>query len=196
MKTDIIIAGVGGQGILSIAAVIGHAALKNNLQVKQSETHGMSQRGGDVVSHLRLSDSEIYSDLIPRQSAKIIIAMEPMEALRYLPWLQKGGYIITHSDPVKNIPNYPDENKILNRLKMNSHLVIINPDKIANDAGSKTSSNMMILGAAARYLDILSFDALCSGVEELFKRKGNEVVAKNIDALKTGYYMVTHPKLN
>ena len=108
MKTDIILAGVGGQGILSIAAAIGSAALTNNLYLKQAETHGMSQRGGDVQSFLRLSDAPIYSDLIPIGGADLILSVEPMEALRYLPYLKPDGYVVTNTVPFINIPNYPE----------------------------------------------------------------------------------------
>ena len=108
MKRDIILSGVGGQGILSIATVIGRAALAEGLQIKQAEVHGMSQRGGDVQSNLRISSSAIRSDLIPRGAADLIVSMEPMEALRYLPWLADDGWVITGITPLINIPNYPE----------------------------------------------------------------------------------------
>ena len=117
MKTDIILAGVGGQGILSIAAALGSAALTNNLYMKQAETHGMSQRGGDVQSYMRISDKPIFSDLIAKGTADIILSVEPMEALRYLPYLRKGGYVVTNSTPFINIPNYPDEGVLADTLK-------------------------------------------------------------------------------
>ena len=85
MKQDIILSGVGGQGILSIATIIGEAATQAGLTLKQAEVHGMSQRGGDVQSNLRTSSDEILSDLIPQGAADIIISLEPMEALRYVP---------------------------------------------------------------------------------------------------------------
>ena len=90
MKTDIILCGVGGQGILSIATIIGEAAMKENLYIKQAEVHGMSQRGGDVQSNLRISSEPIHSDLIALGGADVIISMEPMEALRYLPCAERG----------------------------------------------------------------------------------------------------------
>ena len=106
-KKDIILAGVGGQGILSIATVIGWAALDQNLHLKQAEVHGMSQRGGDVQSNLRLSRERIWSDLIPKGGCDLILSLEPMEALRYLPWLAPDGWIVTNTTPFVNIPNYP-----------------------------------------------------------------------------------------
>ena len=105
MKKDIILCGVGGQGILSIATIIGEAATKNGLYLKQAEVHGMSQRGGDVQSHLRLSTDVIYSDLIPYASADLIISMEPMESLRYLTWLAADGAVVTNNKPYVNIPD-------------------------------------------------------------------------------------------
>ena len=107
MKKDIILSGVGGQGILSIATVIGWAALEENLHLKQAEVHGMSQRGGDVQSNLRLSSEPIFSDLIPKGECDLILSLEPMEALRYLPWLSRAGWIVTNTTPFVNIPNYP-----------------------------------------------------------------------------------------
>ena len=105
MKSDIILSGVGGQGIVSIAATIAMAALDSNLNIKQSEVHGMSQRGGAVYSHLRISDTDISSDLIPLGKADIIISVEPMESLRYLPWLKEDGWLVTNSTPFINIPD-------------------------------------------------------------------------------------------
>ena len=116
MKKDIILCGVGGQGILSIATVIGEAATTAGLYLKQAEVHGMSQRGGDVQSNLRLSTEPIWSDLIPQGGADVVISMEPMESLRYLPYLAKTGVIVTSSKPFINIPNYPDEAELMAEL--------------------------------------------------------------------------------
>ena len=134
MKTDIILAGVGGQGILSIAAALGSAALTNNLYMKQAETHGMSQRGGDVQSFMRISDRPIYSDLIAKGRADIILSVEPMEALRYLPYLREGGFVVTNSTPFINIPNYPEVEKVMSTLKSLPHQVIIDADTIAKES--------------------------------------------------------------
>jgi indolepyruvate ferredoxin oxidoreductase, beta subunit len=185
MKSDIVLSGVGGQGILSIAAIIGLAAIENNLFLKQSEVHGMSQRGGDVQSHLRLSDKPVSSDLIPYGKADLIISVEPMESLRYLPWLSKTGWLVTNSTPFINIPDYPPIEDILNEIRKVQNHKIVDADAIAKDVGSSRSGNMVILGAASPYLD-MPFSSLENSVRKLFSKKGDEIVGINLKALKAG----------
>jgi indolepyruvate ferredoxin oxidoreductase beta subunit len=185
MKNDIILSGVGGQGILSIAATIGLAAVANDLFLKQSEVHGMSQRGGDVQSHLRLSDKPVSSDLIPYGKADLIISVEPMESLRYLPWLSKKGWLVTNSNPFINIPDYPPIDDIIKEIKKIKNHIIIDADKIAKQAGSARSGNIVILGAASPFID-MSFVSLENSIRKLFGRKGEEIVEANLKALKAG----------
>lgn len=185
MKTDIILAGVGGQGILSIAAIIGEAALSRGLHIKQAEVHGMSQRGGDVQSNLRLSSEPIHSDLIPKGGADVILSLEPMEALRYLPWLSPRGWVVSNSAPFLNIPDYPDRQRIFDELAGLPQSVIIDADRIAGDAGSPRAANMALLGAASAILDI-DHTMLEEAVGKVFERKGEEMVAKNRDAFRAG----------
>jgi len=185
MKSDIVLSGVGGQGILSIASIIGLAAIENNLFLKQSEVHGMSQRGGDVQSHLRLSGKPISSDLIPLGKADLIISVEPMESLRYLPWLSKTGWLVTNSAPFINIPDYPPVDDILNEIRKIKNHRIVEADAIAKELGSSRSGNMVILGAASLYID-LPFSSLENAVKELFEKKGEEIVAVNLKALRAG----------
>jgi indolepyruvate ferredoxin oxidoreductase beta subunit len=173
MKTDIILAGVGGQGILSIAAVIGEAALEDGLYMKQAEVHGMSQRGGDVQSHLRLSDQPVASDLIPLGGADIIISLEPMEALRYLPYLKKDGWVVTNSNPFENIPNYPEMEKIRAEYDRLPNKVILDVEKIAKDLGSPRSGNVVLLGAASPYIGI-EFAKLEEGIRRIFGKKAKK----------------------
>jgi indolepyruvate ferredoxin oxidoreductase, beta subunit len=185
MKNDIILAGVGGQGILSIAAAIGLAAVANDLFLKQSEVHGMSQRGGDVQSHLRLSDKQVSSDLIPHGKADLIISVEPMESLRYLPWLSAKGWLVTNSNPFDNIPDYPSIDAIISEIKKIRNHIIIDADLIAKECGSSRSGNMVILGAASPFID-MSPDSLEEAIRQLFERKGEEVVELNIKAFRAG----------
>lgn len=185
MKTDIVLCGVGGQGILSIATVIGQAATRAGLALKQSEVHGMSQRGGDVQSHLRLSDERLWSDLIPEGCADLIISMEPMEALRYLPYLSPSGRIITASAPFVNIPAYPDAQDLSSQLKA-CGAIVIDIDALAREAGSPRSANMVLLGAASAYIGLLDAETLRSAVAEVFARKGEAVVASNVKAFDLG----------
>ncbi len=185
MKNDIILSGVGGQGILSIAAAIGLAAVENNLYLKQSEVHGMSQRGGDVQSHLRLSDKPVSSDLIPYGKANLIISVEPMESLRYLPWLSTDGWLVTNSNPFINIPDYPSIEDIINEIRRIKNHLIIDADKIAKEAGSSRSGNMVILGAATPFID-MPYESIENAIRKLFDRKGQEVVEANLKALKAG----------
>ncbi|MBM3419661.1 MAG: indolepyruvate oxidoreductase subunit beta [Bacteroidetes bacterium] len=185
MRNDIILAGVGGQGILSIAAVIGLAAVERGLYLKQSEVHGMSQRGGDVQSHLRLSDSPVASDLIPYGKADLIISVEPMESLRYLPWLSSSGWLVTNSTPFVNIPDYPETDRIMSEIRKVKNHIIIDADAIAKESGSARSGNMVVLGAASGYIDI-PFESLSDAVRSLFGKKGEEIVEVNLKALRAG----------
>ncbi len=185
-KKDIILSGVGGQGILSIATVIGRAALDQNLQLKQAEVHGMSQRGGDVQSNLRLSTARIWSDLIPKGECDLILSLEPMEALRYLPWLSANGWIVTNSTPFVNIPDYPAEEAIRSELGRVGNVITVDCDEIARSTGSPRSSNMVLLGAAARVMEILDPEKLREGIANVFARKGEKVVDANIEAFNAG----------
>jgi len=185
MKSDLIIAGVGGQGIISIAAAIGKAALKEGYHIKQSEVHGMSQRGGAVQSHLRISSSEIASDLIPLGKAHMIISVEPMESLRYLNYLSEMGWLITSNNRFDNINNYPDLELLLAEVRKIKNHVIIDAESLAREAGSARSSNMVVLGAASLNLPLpeSSFEW---AIKEMFIKKGGELVELNLKAFKLG----------
>ena len=187
MKKDIILAGVGGQGILSIATVIGEAALQEGLYLKQAEVHGMSQRGGDVQSNLRLSSETIMSDLIAKGGADLIISLEPMEALRYMEYLKPDGWIVTSCVPFLNIPNYPELEQVLARVRGHEHHVLLDVEALAKEAGAPAqAANMVLLGAAIPMLDI-DHDKMIAGVARIFSRKGEQIVQSNIAAVEAGY---------
>ena len=185
MKQDIILAGVGGQGILSIAFVIDNAALADGLEFKQAEVHGMAQRGGAVQSHLRLSSARIWSDLIPKGGADLILSVEPLEALRYFDYLKPDGVVITSATPFKNIPDYPDLEQVLGAIGRVPGSVVVDSEKLAKAAGTVKAQNIVVLGAASRFL-ILKAESLRSLVETLFKPRGAAVVEANLKAFDLG----------
>ncbi len=186
MKTDIVLAGVGGQGILSIATILGAAALRENLYLKQAEVHGMSQRGGDVQSNLRLSSDPIKSDLIPLGGADLIVSLEPMEALRYTEYLNPNGWIVTNTAPFINIGNYPDQDELMKELNKHSNVVAFDMDALAKEVASPRTSNMVLLGAAARFID-LEKEKIEEGIRTVFGAKGDSIVEMNIVAFRAGY---------
>ena len=186
MKKDIILSGVGGQGILTIATVIGMAALSEGLQLKQAEVHGMSQRGGDVQSHLRLSSEQIASDLIPEGKADMILSVEPLESLRYFNMLNKdSGWLITSINPFKNINNYPDVEDVLAEIwKLPQHITL-DADQIAKELGSAKAANIVVLGAASPFLE-LKYESLERAIKNLFSKKGDSIIELNLNALAKG----------
>ncbi|MDO5447693.1 MAG: indolepyruvate oxidoreductase subunit beta [Prevotellaceae bacterium] len=187
MKKDIILCGVGGQGTLSIATIIGEAATKAGVKLKQAEVHGMSQRGGDVQSNLRLSTEAIWSDLIPLGNADIIISMEPMEALRYMEFTNEDTWVITSSNPFVNIPNYPALDKVVAELNKLPHVQMMAIDDIAKENKIPRGANMILLGMAAPYLEIISPEQLREAIKTIFANKGEAVVESNIKAFNIGY---------
>ena len=185
MKTDIILAGVGGQGILSIATIIGRAALNDGLHLKQAEVHGMSQRGGDVQSNLRISSDPIASDLIPLGGADVIVSLEPMEALRYLPYLSENGWIVTNTTPFNNITDYPEMSDIEAELHKHPNVVAFDMDAIAKEKASPRASNMVLLGAVTPFIGIEA-SKIEDGIRAVFGRKGEAMVESNLKAFRAG----------
>ncbi len=193
MRLDIILAGVGGQGILSIATVLGYAAVESGLQLKQAEVHGMSQRGGEVQSHLRISDKSIYSDLIPAGAADMILSVEPMESLRYLPFLSPEGWLVTNTTPFRNIDNYPELERVLEEVKRIPNHVAIDADAIAKEHSNSRGMNMVMVGAASVFIS-LEFEKLQNGIRYIFGRKGDEVVERNLATLQAGRAFAEHAR--
>lgn len=185
MKTDIILAGVGGQGILSIATILGTAALREGLYLKQAEVHGMSQRGGDVMSCLRLSSEPIASDLIPMGGADIIVSLEPMEALRYVQWLSPQGWIVTNTVPFVNIPNYPEMDAVMAALESRDNVISFDMDTTAKEVATPRASNMVLLGAASLLCGIET-EKVEDGIRTVFGAKGEKIVESNLAAFRAG----------
>ena len=185
MRQDIILAGVGGQGILSIAYVIDNAALADGLFFKQAEVHGMAQRGGAVQSHMRLSDGTIWSDLIPKGEADMILSVEPLEALRYFDYLRPNGMVVTSSTPFRNIPDYPDIGKVLEAVRKAPRSVVVDSEKLAKEAGTVKAQNIVLLGAAAAFL-ILKEESLLATIDTLFRGRGTPVLEANLKAFELG----------
>ena len=186
MKQDIIVAGVGGQGILSIAFVIDNAALEEGYNFKQAEVHGMAQRGGAVQSHLRISSEVIFSDLIPKGEADMILSVEPLETLRYFDYLTLGGTVVSSSSPYVNIPDYPDLEMILDKIQGVERKVIVDSQALAKEAGFSRAQNMVMLGAASSYL-ILKRESLERFIRVLFETQGERVVEINLKAFRLGH---------
>jgi indolepyruvate ferredoxin oxidoreductase beta subunit len=185
MKQDIILAGVGGQGIISIAFVIASAALEEGLEVKQAEVHGMARRGGAVQSHLRLSRERIWSELIPRGGADMILSVEPLEALRYLDYLRPAGLIIASRTPYVNIPDYPEVETLLARIQEVPRHLIIDSEKLAKEAGISRTQNMVVLGAASSHL-MVKKENLLKFIEILFRGRGENILEANRRAFELG----------
>lgn len=185
MKTDIVLAGVGGQGILSVATILGAAAMRDNLNIKQAEVHGMSQRGGDVQSNLRISSDPIASDLIPLAKADLIVSLEPMEALRYLQYLGPDGWIVTSTAPFVNIDNYPELDSVITELKATGRCVAFDMEEMAKEVASPRSSNMVLLGAASPFIR-LAPEKMEAAISAVFASKGETVVDANLKAFRAG----------
>ena len=185
MTYDIVLCGVGGQGVLSLAAIIAKGAMMEKLHVKQAEVHGMSQRGGAIIATMRISSEEIFSDLIPEGSADMVLSMEPLESLRHIKYLKKEGKLITGKDPYINIPDYPvvdDLYKVINGIPLSQ---IIDTKSLASEAGSVRAQNIVLVGSASRVLPIKE-ETFLQAIEDVFNRKGEAIVEINKKAFLLG----------
>jgi indolepyruvate ferredoxin oxidoreductase beta subunit len=185
MMNNVILAGVGGQGLLSIAAALGEAARREGLYLKQAEVHGMAQRGGVVQSHVRFGDRPIHSDLIREGTADLVLSLEPMEALRYLPFLRSGGVLVTSENPLVNVPSYPALDRVRAEIARLDRHVLIDANALAEEAGSVRCANMVMLGAGSPFLG-LPEEALLAGIEAVFAAKGRAVVETNLRGFRLG----------
>jgi len=185
MKYDVILAGVGGQGVLSVAAIIARAALSEGFTVRQSEVHGMAQRGGAVLAHLRISDGAIASDLVPKGGADMIISMEPLESLRYGDWLAPQGVLVSAAEPLVNIPNYPEMSGIIAAIRKFPLSRVIDAAALAKEAGLARAVNTVMVGAASPFLP-LKAQTLEATIAGMFSQKEPAIAAANAQAFRLG----------
>jgi len=190
MKYDVILAGVGGQGVLSVATIIAHAAISEGFEVRQSEVHGMAQRGGQVISHMRISDKAIASDLVPRGGADMIIAMEPLEGLRYVSYLKPDGILVSSDESFVNMPVYPDKNVLLSFIKRLQKWHLIKTAALAKEAGLAKAANTVMIGAASSFLPIKG-ENLEKTIADTFSKKDAAIVHANAKAFKLGQKAVS-----
>jgi indolepyruvate ferredoxin oxidoreductase beta subunit len=185
MRYDIILTGVGGQGVLSLSALIADAALAEGLSIKQSELHGMSQRGGSVQADLRLADRAIASPTIPDGDADLILSMEPMEALRSLSRLAASGTVVSSADAVRNMDSYPDVEIVLDAIRRLPRAVLVDADAVAKACRAPRAGNMVLIGAAARFLPV-GVASLEQAIRDRFALKGEAIIEANLRALAAG----------
>jgi indolepyruvate ferredoxin oxidoreductase beta subunit len=185
MNYDLVLCGVGGQGVLTIAWVIDHAVHEAGLYLKQSEVHGMSQRGGAVSAFVRISDNPVASDLIAAGAASMVLSVEPLEALRYTPLLRPDGWIVTDTTPLINVDPYPKADALYQVLFSAPRLVALDATRMAQKAGSVKAQNVVVLGAAASQMP-LPLELLEKQLHALFDGKGKRIVEANINAFRSG----------
>ena len=185
MNFDLVLAGVGGQGVLSMAYVIDHAAVDRGFTIKQPEVHGMAQRGGAISAYVRMSDGPVKSDIIPDGTAKAVLSVEPLEALRYTKLLAPDGWVVTDVTPLINMAGYPNPAALFEVLFQVPHLVAVDATKLALKAGAMKAQNMVVVGAASSHLPV-PLELLEKHVAGLFAAKGERLVKSNLAAFRMG----------
>lgn len=185
-KLDLLITGVGGQGAILASDIIGKAAVNAGLPIRAAETHGMAQRGGSVVNHIRVGNN--YGSMIPKKGADLLLALEPMEAVRYLNFLKDGGIIIVNTHPIipvtvtSGLTKYPEVSDILDVLSEKYIVKAFNADEVASEAGNRLAMNVVMVGAASAYLPIPK-GILLESVKVLVPQKTVEI---NLRAFEMG----------
>ncbi len=189
MTKNIMIVGVGGQGTLLASRVLGNAIISQGYDVKLSEVHGMSQRGGSVVTYVKFGD-KVYSPIIDKGEADIILAFEELEAYRYLPYLKKGGKLIVNKQQIPPMPviigaaKYPED--ILNKLSQNADLVAVDALSVAKALGNTRVVNVVLIGVMAKNTDI-PYDTWIKTIRETVPQKAVDV---NLAAFDAGYHRI------
>lgn len=194
MKYDIIVAGLGGQGVVTAAAIIAAAARRAGLQTARSEEEGVTARGGTVVSYVRLADTTVTETRISKGTADLLLALEPLESRRYIEYLSPSGALVASSDPVLNIPNYPNLDEILLSILKLPRGFIVDGTKMAKECGGAQVANVVLTGAATDFLPLMA-DDLRAAVVETFKAKGDLVVGANLKAFERGRRALRHREI-
>lgn len=183
---NIMIVGVGGQGTLLASRILGNTLINEGYDVKVSEVHGMSQRGGSVVTYVKF-DSKVYSPIIDKGEADIILAFELLEAYRALPYLKKGGKLIVNSQKINPMPvitgaaEYPQD--IENKLEGSTDAVIIDALELAAKAGNTKAVNVVLIGIMAKQTSI-AFERWIQTIKETVPERFLDI---NIKAFELGY---------
>lgn len=185
MKADVVLCGVGGQGVLTVAGLLAEAARRRGLHVRQGEIHGMSQRGGAVEATLRMSDAPIAGPQIGRGRVDLLIATEPLEALRNVDRLAPSGVAVAATDPVDDIDGYPDLDELLDRLRALPRAVLVPAGALARKAGAVKAANVVVVGAALPFLP-LDAEGVESVIRDAFAARGERLVEANLAALAAG----------
>ncbi len=185
MKYDVVLAGVGGQGVLSVGLVLATCARADGFEVKMSEVHGMAQRGGSVNATLRISDAPIHGCLIPQGTADLVLATEPLEALRYASELAPTGTLITSTEPHRNIPDYPPIEDLLRRILALPRAITVEARRLASQAGSTKAVNLVMAGAASSLVPIRP-STFETQIRRVFGTKGDRIVEINLAAFELG----------
>jgi indolepyruvate ferredoxin oxidoreductase beta subunit len=181
----VVVAGVGGQGVISVAQLILLSAWRSGFQALQSEIHGMSQRGGAVNSHVVFGRQPVSSPMVMDGSGSLLIAMEPLEALRHLSLLRPDAALVVSANPVRNIDDYPDEEKVRGELEKVTGVTAIDTAAHAARLRHRQAPGMILLGAASRHLPF-GPETWNEVIAEYFDQKGGAVVDKNREAFALG----------
>lgn len=192
MKQDVVLAGVGGHGVISLGMVLATCARAEGYEVQMAEVHGMAQRGGSVHATLRISDQPVHGALVPRGGADLVLATEPLEALRYADELGPEGTLMTAADPHENIDGYPDLDELLARLRALPRSHVIEARRLALEAGTAKAANVVMAGAASTLLPI-STGTFEDQIRRVFAAKGERVVNANLEAFRLGRAAAQRP---
>lgn len=183
--SGVIVAGVGGQGAITVSQLILGAAWKSGYYTLQSEVHGMSQRGGSVNAQILFDKKEVTSPVIMEGRGDLLIGLEPLETLRYLNLLDEGAFVISSVSPIKNMMTYPEIGKIIAELKKIPGVLLIDTEKLSVELDNKNAGNMILLGVASKHLPFED-NTWYEVINERFEGKSEVLIKKNIEAFEYG----------